>query len=133
MMDELFRKQYANAQTSFARRQQANALPPAEMPAPTMNAPTATGPVPTQTWMLHGPGQMAPREHFNFEPVGGGAWRIYPPGRQAPGHAPQGTMPKMPSSFDHFKSLGDDLDRQFGAGARPPVPGPFSKNPPGLG
>lgn len=127
MMDDLLRQQYANAQTNFARRQQAGALPDNQLP--TQAAPSAQA-QPNQTWLLHGPGQPAPSQHFNFEPMTGGAWRIYPPGRTAPAHAPQGTLPVMPPSYDHLKSLGEDLDRQFGQGAQPPVPGPFPKAPP---
>ena len=128
MMDELMRQQYANAQTSFARRQQGNALPSTDLQAHLQEASGAQPPhaAATQQWLLNGPGQMAPRQHFNFEPAGGGAWRIYPPGRQAPGHAPQGSLPAMPSSFDQVKRLGDDLDSRFGGGGA-------GRRPPGLG
>lgn len=139
-MDELMRSQYANAQTAFARRQQGNALAGNPLTGPTPTTQVGTTPtapvmppaqtVPNQTWLLHPPGQPAPKQHFNFEPGHGGSWRIYPPGVQAPGHGPQGTLPVMPPSYDHLKSLGDDLDRQFGQGAPPPVPGPFSSAPP---
>jgi hypothetical protein len=128
-MDDLFRQQLDNAQTAFARRQQAGALPNNQLPS----GPTAPPPaqaMPNQTWLLHPPGQPAPRQHFNFEPHGNGAWRIYPPGVQAPPHGPQGTLPVMPPSFDHLQSLGNDLDRHFGQGQSPPVPGPFPTPPP---
>jgi len=121
MMDDLMRTQYGSAQTAFARRQQAAALPDNQLPAPGL---------PNQTWLLHPPGQMAPAEHFNFEPQGNGAWRIYPPGRQAPAHGPQGSYPTMPPSYDHLQSLSVDLEKQFGGDAPPPVPGPFSSAPP---
>lgn len=120
-MDDLFRQQLDNAQTAFARRQQAGALPGNQLPSPGL---------PNETWLLHAPGQTAPRQHFNFEPHGNGAWRIYPPGVQAPPHGPQGTLPVMPPSYDHLQSLGSDLDRHFGQGQSPPVPGPFPTAPP---
>jgi hypothetical protein len=116
-MDEIIRLQHGNAQSAFARQQQG--VPPMQAPPGQAN----------QTWLLHGPGQPAPREHFNFEPTGSGAWRIYPPGRAAPGHRPQGSLPVMPP-FDHLKSLSDDLDKNFGKGAPPPVLGPFPTVPP---
>lgn len=122
-MDDLFRAQLDNAQTAFARRQQAGALPGNQLPTPglpTQAAPRAVAAT-NQTWLLHPPGQPAPRQHFNFEPHGNGAWRIYPPGVQAPPHGPQGTLPVMPPSYDHLQSLGEDLDRHFGQGATPPV------------
>lgn len=121
MMDDLMRTQYGSAQTAFARRQQGAGLPDNQLPAPGL---------PNQTWLLHPPGQMAPAGHFNFEPQGNGAWRIYPPGRQAPSHGPQGSYPTMPPSYDHLQSLSVDLEKQFGGGAPPPVPGPFSSAPP---
>lgn len=123
MMDNLLRQQYANAQTAFARRRQGMqpmAVPPSAPAAPDQAARAAV-----PAWLLHPPGQPAPREHFNFEPGGDGSWRIYPPGVQAPAHGPQGTMPTMPPSYDHVQKLGNDIHRQFGQGATPPVPGPF--------
>lgn len=119
-MDSVMRTQLGNAQTAFARRQQGASAP---------SLPPQAAPQANQTWLLHAPGQVAPREHFNFQPQAGGAWRIYPPGRAAPAHAPQGSLPVMPP-FDHLKSLSDDLDRNFGKGAPPPVPGPFPTAPP---
>ena len=98
MMDDLFRTQYANAQTAYARRQQG--LPPAELPPATV------------AYQLHPAGQQAPRDQYNFQPVGNGAWRIYPPGVQAPAHGPQGSHPQMPTDYTDLQRLGNDLHRQ---------------------
>lgn len=66
----------------------------------TVNGPLAA-PTPVQGMTMHGPGQQADANHYNYEPQSDGSWKVYPPGVNAPPGTQQASMPRAASTADY--------------------------------
>lgn len=85
--------------------------------------------------LISAPGQAAPPEHYNYQPMGDGSWTMHPPGVDAPLYGVQGSFPDM-ASAEQLQGLGSALKRQFGtqpstqpATAAPASPGAAGTTP----
>lgn len=67
------------------------------MGAPSMAAPQ----VQPSTFTMHPPGTPADPNQYNYEPQPDGAWRVYPPGVNAPPHMAQASLPRAASTADY--------------------------------
>ena len=61
-------------------------------------APAGAAPM---TMVMHPPGTPADPNQYNYEPEPDGAWRVYPPGVNAPPHMPQASLPRAASTADY--------------------------------
>lgn len=53
------------------------------------------------TFTLHPPGTPADPNQYTYEPQPDGAWRVYPPGVQAPPHTVSASLPRAASTADY--------------------------------
>lgn len=94
---------------------------PNAMQQPSVN-PYAAPNVQAATATFHPPGEPADPMHYNYEPQPDGAWRVYPPGVQAPPHLQQASLPRAASTADYRRMQQAFQQPQMQPNANPQQP-----------
>ncbi len=88
--------------------------PPMAAPRPTGSPMAAPRPMAAPTpFSIHPPGTPADPSHYNYEPQPDGAWKVYPPGVNAPAGTYQASLPKAASTADYTR-MSRELSRMMG-------------------
>lgn len=108
-------------QQGAGQPQQPAAQPVVQQPAPPPPIPVQPQTPNPAPFVIHPPGAAPDTNHYNYQPMAGGAWMVYPPGVSAPESAWQVSMPRQPSTADLTRMSGE-LGRVMRQGS-PRAPG----------